>query len=89
MKNRFRDTHVSPADRFSIGDDLEAGGHFLAIPVTSSVVDYEERYRLSAEQYAGFAADLTSALSFVGECRRRLHDDLLIHPPGSRRGSPT
>ena len=89
MKNRFHDTHFSAAHRFSIGKDLKTGGHFLAIPVSSGVVDYEELYRLSAEQYERFASDLTSALDFVGQCRRREHDDLLIYPPGRRRGSPT
>lgn len=89
MKNRFHDTHFSAAHRFSIGEDLKTGGHFLAIPVSSGAVDYEEQYRLSAEQYERFAANLTSALGFVGECRRREHDDRLIYPPGSRRGVPT
>jgi hypothetical protein len=60
----------------------------LAIPVSNGVVDYDEQYHITAEQYESFSADLSSALPFVEECRRREHDDQLIYPPSDRRGSP-
>jgi len=37
--NRYDETHLSVGHRFSIGNDLKTGGHFLAIPVTNGVVD--------------------------------------------------
>jgi hypothetical protein len=49
MKNRFDETHFS-------------GGHDLAIPVRGGVVDYEEQYHLTAEQYRAVAADLAWGL---------------------------
>lgn len=88
MKNRFDETHFSADHRFSIGNDLKTGGHFLAIPVSNGVVDYDEQYHLSADQYRAFAADLKSAVEFVQTCRRREHDDKLFCPPATRRGSP-
>jgi hypothetical protein len=88
VKNRFDETHFAAEHRFSIGNDLKTGGHYLAIPVSNGVVDYDEQYQISADQYRAFTADLDSALGFVGGCRRREHDNELIYPPGNRRGSP-
>lgn len=88
MKNRYDETHFSADYRFSIGNDLKTGGHYLAIPVSNGVVDHEEQYHITAEQYDAFAAELDSALGFVEGCRRREHDNQLIYPPGDRRGSP-
>lgn len=87
MKNRYDETHFSASHRFSIGNDLQTGGHFLAVPVSNGVVDYDEQYHLSADQYRVFAADLNLAVEFVEACRRREHGDQLIYPPGTRRGS--
>jgi hypothetical protein len=88
VKNRYGETHFSVDRRFSIGNDLETGGHYLAIPVSNGVVDYDEQYYISAEQYHTFAADLSSAADFLDGCRRREHDDQLIYVPLVRRGSP-
>lgn len=66
MNKRFHDTHFSAERRFSIGHDSRTGGHYLAIPLSNGVVDYEEQYVISDEQYRGFAAVLGSALDFVG-----------------------
>ena len=87
MKNRNGETHFSADHRFSIANDLKTGGHFLAIPVCNGVVDFDEQYHLSADQDQSYAADLNLALEFVEGCRRREHDDQLIYPPGTRRGS--
>jgi len=88
MKDRYHETHFSAEHRFSIGNDLKTGGHYLAIPVSNGVVDYDEQYHITEDQYRSFAANLDSALEFVQGCRRREHDDQLIYPPGTRRGSP-
>lgn len=88
MKNRYDETLFSAEHRFSIGSDNKTGGYYLAIPVSNGVIDYDERYHITVEQYRAFVADLTSALDFVGGCRRREHDDQLIYPPVDRRGSP-
>ena len=86
MKNRYDETHFSAVHRFSIKNDLKTGDYFLAMPVTTGVVDHDEQYRLSADQYRAFAADLNSAVEFVEACRRREHDDQLIYPPGRGEG---
>lgn len=88
MKNRYSETYFSAKHRFSIGNDQKTGGYYLSIPVSSGVVDYDEQYHISETQFQDFSADPESAVPFVEECRRRQHDDLLIYPPGNRRGTP-
>lgn len=85
---RFKDTFFSREDRFSLGVDLEEGGHYASFPVTIGVVDYEEYYRLEPAQYEHFVADHRAALEFVQSCRRHERDELLIQKPGWNRGTP-
>lgn len=85
---RFSDVFVSKGDRYSIGVELDSGSHYVSIPVSNGVVDYEEYYAISAEQSDVFLSDTTAAIEFVEACRRREHDDLLILKPGTNRGTP-
>jgi hypothetical protein len=87
-RQRFSETYFSREHRFSLGNDLKTGGHYLAIPVSSGVVDYDEQYFITAAQFLLFSDEPTSALDFVEACRRREHDDVLIYSPNKRRGSP-
>lgn len=52
--------HFSREHQFAIGIDRKAGGYYLAIPVSNGVVDYDEQYRITPEQYQSFSADLAS-----------------------------
>jgi hypothetical protein len=85
---RFVDSYVSPEHRFSLGREAGSGRHYLSIPVSNGVVDYEEYYELDSTRYVELLAHPLSALPFVAECRRRQHDDLLLQRPGSNRGTP-
>jgi hypothetical protein len=62
--------------------------HYASIPVSSGIVDYEESYEITADQYQTFLSDRDAAIEFVESCRRHEHDDLLIERPGSNRGTP-
>lgn len=83
-----RDEFFSRADRYSLGIDDESGRHFASLPVSTGVVDYEEFYELTDEQFAHFLAVPTDAVTFIEECRRREHDTLLMQKPGWNRGIP-
>jgi hypothetical protein len=85
---RFSDVFVSREDRYSIGTDLDSGSHYIAIPVSNGVVDYEEYYAITPQQSDAFLADSSVAAKFVEACRRYQHDDLLILKPGTNRGTP-
>jgi len=88
MKNRFEETYFSRQHRYSMGKDHKEGGCYLAIPVSNGVVDYDEQYGLTLGEYERYLGDEEAALRFVRECRRREHDNLLIYPPGTSRGTP-
>jgi hypothetical protein len=86
--NRFSDTHVFREQRFAIGSDTQTHGYFLSIPVANQMVDYEEYYRLTPDQYCLFSANAAAAGLFADECRARKRDDMIILAPGTDRGEP-
>jgi hypothetical protein len=88
MQGRFEDTYFSRDDRYSIGIDRKLDDYYVSIPVSNGIVDYEEYYRITREQYDCYMADQRSALEFVAMCRRHECDDLLIQKPGRNRGTP-
>ncbi|UCZ61914.1 hypothetical protein [Mycolicibacterium phocaicum] len=85
---RLRDMFFSKEDRYSIGIELDSGSHYVAIPVSNGVVDYEEYYAISPERSDMLLSDRSAVLEFVAACRQRQHDDLLILKPGTNRGTP-
>ena len=85
---KFDDTYFSREDRYSIGVESMSGRYYASIPVSNGIVDYEEYYELTEDQYHKFLRDRKAAIEFVEACRRREHDDLLLQRPGSNRGTP-
>lgn len=85
---RFIDSYFSKEDRYSLGIESDSGRHYVSIPVSNGIVDYEEYYELTVEQYEAFLDDRTAAIDFVEGCRRHERDGLLIQKPGSNRGTP-
>ena len=85
--SRFVDMKTCQVDRFALGRDNHTGEHYLSIPVSNRLVDYEEYYRLEPALYEGFLIDDHAAAAFAEACRAREHDERLIFPPGSDRGT--
>ncbi len=85
---KFDDIFFSKEDRYSIGVESTSGRYYASIPVSNGIVDYEEYYELTEDQYRNFLGDRGAAVAFVEACRRREHDDLLMQRPGSNRGTP-
>ena len=85
---RFEKTHFSKEDRYWLGTDTETDRRYIGIPVSNAMVDYIEYYYLSEGQYQRFITDRRAAFDFAESCRRHERDDLLIHKPGSDRGTP-
>lgn len=82
------DTYFSRENRYSIGVERMSGRYYASIPVSNGIVDYEEYYELTSDQYNEFLRNSTAAIRFVEACRRHEHDDLLLQQPGSNRGTP-
>ena len=85
---KFDDTYFSRDDRYSVGIESTSGRHYVSIPVSNGIVDYEEYYEITPDQYHIFLSDRDAAVNFVESCRRHECDDLLIQKPGSNRGTP-
>jgi hypothetical protein len=64
----------------------ETGRHYVAIPVSSGIVDYEEYYAIDRPTFDRFLVDPVAALDFVVRCRARELDDRLMIAPGWNRG---
>lgn len=83
---KFKDTCFSREERFAIGIEEESGRYYLSIPVTNGAADYDEFYEISASDYQIYVDDLTVAIDFARQCKRREKDALLMMRPGSNRG---
>jgi hypothetical protein len=83
---RFTDAAFSAEKRCALGVDRTTGTLYLSIPVSNRVVDYEEYYRLTPEEYEAYLADPALAFAFAERCRGQEVDDRLIVPPGEDRG---
>ncbi|GAB3607211.1 hypothetical protein GCM10027413_26200 [Conyzicola nivalis] len=88
MKLQPRDECSSRENLYSLGVDEMSGRRYASLPVTIGVVDYDEYYELTDDEYARFMADPASTAAFIEECRRHEHDELLMQKPGWNRGTP-
>ena len=85
---KFDDRYFSREGRYSLGVESTSGRYYASIPVSNGVVDYEEYYVITNDQYHAFLEDKGAAIDFVDACRRHENDGLLIEKPGSNRGTP-
>lgn len=85
---RFEKAFLSREHRYSLGVEVDSGRHYLAIPVSNQIVDYNEYYTLSAEEYVDLSNDVSLAVDFADTCRRRERDDRLFMKPGVDREVP-
>ena len=85
---RFQDIKTYKQQHFSVGYDTQLTIHYLSIPVSNGLVDYEEYYAIPqywAEDSDQYLAELAS---FAEKCRAHQVDDRLIQKPGLNRGTP-
>jgi hypothetical protein len=83
---RLEDLHVSQAPRYALGRAAGTGEPLFSIPVSNSLTDYLEYYRISEDELALFLAYPEEAEAFARSCGKRELDDRLILQPGSDRG---
>ena len=86
---KFNDIYFSREDRYSIGVELDSGAHYLSIPVSNRLIDYDEYYEITESQSKDFLEDRILANDFADKCRSRMMDDFLIIKPGADRGMPS
>lgn len=82
MTERFRDEFISREHRFSLGTDRETGGYYLSTPVSgfAAAAEWEAYFSISADQFARFRIDPSTADDFAEDCRMGRNRELLIYP---------
>jgi hypothetical protein len=86
---KFRDLKVFKEDRISVGIEEESGKHYLSFPATNGMIDYEEYYEITKEEFDKFiTTGLAETRGLVDSCRSRNSEDRLLYQPSKKRGSP-
>jgi hypothetical protein len=82
MAKRFEDQFIDRPHRFSLGMDRLTGEPYLSTPITKDgqhhLAEYEAYFRISADEFARFRDDPSSASGFIEACRSNGHRDRLI-----------
>lgn len=86
---KFKDIFFSRSDRYSIGIEEESETYYIAIPVNNQLIEYEEYYRITQEEFEKLRSNIADAKHFADRCRQRLEDSRLLEKPGALRGSPS
>ena len=63
-----KDTLVNVVERFSLGIDEISGRHYFSIPVSNRLVDYEEYYEVTEQEYRTLMTDSALATLFAADC---------------------
>ena len=82
------DKFTNIEQRYSLGFDDKRETHYLSIPVSNAMVDYEEFYAIEKAEFDVFISDPLAASVFANRARCRELDERLIFQPGSDRGRP-
>ena len=83
---KFACLHVSQAPRYALGRDARTDVPIFSIPVSNTLCDYEEYYRIDESELARFLSEPETAAAFAQSCGRREMDDRLVLKPGTDRG---
>ena len=62
---KFKDVVVNREEKSSVGVEEDSGKHYVSIPVSNGMVDYEEYYEIDQPTFERYRTDPTSALEFA------------------------
>lgn len=85
---KFKILKTSREYFFSLGVDEDTGKYLLSIPVSNGLVDYDERYEISKEQYDFYENNMKELLKIVNLCYDQKYDDKLVYQPSINRRAP-
>lgn len=83
---KFIDHFSSNEDRYSIGIEESTKKHYISIPVFNGLVEYEEYYQITQNEFDQFLKEPELARKSAEKCRQGKNDENLIVQPGKRRG---
>ncbi len=82
----FKDIIISKKERFSIGLEEDSGKFYISIPVSNSLVDYEEYYKIDKSIYENYPDNIEKIKKLVKMYKKQEKDEDLFLMPGSNRG---
>ncbi|MBF0315011.1 MAG: hypothetical protein HQK50_08125 [Oligoflexia bacterium] len=85
---KFKDANFSKEHRFSIGIEEESNKYYISFPAYNGIVEYEEYYEISQQEYLDFDTNLSNALTLLQRCKERKEESRLLYQPSIKRGSP-
>lgn len=83
----FEDVFSSQKYRYTLGIESQTGQHYISIPVSNSLVDYDEYYAIDPVLFNRLQQQPEAAIEFAEKCRNRELDELLMIKPGRDRGT--
>lgn len=63
FKIGFNDTYFSRDDRYFLGIESTSGRHYVSIPVSNGIVDYEGYYEITPDQHHALQVTETRRLN--------------------------
>ena len=85
---KFTDIKFSKSKRFSIGQEENSGKYYLSFPVSNQLVEYEEYYEITVNEFNDYIQNLDNAIPLLEKCKQHKEDHRLIQKPGNSRGTP-
>ncbi len=85
---QFDDMMISQEEQFSLGVERATGVHYISVSVAAQMVDYEEYFELTEEEFFLLLDDPDAGQALARRCREGLEDARLFRRPGGP-GGPT
>jgi len=85
---RFKDANFSRIGRYAIGFDTETSKYYISILCRNHMIDYDEYYEITPEEFKIFSQDIDKARDLAQRCRERQEEHRLFYQPSIIRGSP-
>lgn len=83
---QFDDMMISQEEQFSLGVERTTGVHYISVSVAAQVVDYEEYYELTEEEFFRLLDDPEAGQALARRCRDGQEDARLFRRPGGPGG---
>ena len=83
---QFDDMLISETEQFSLGIERTTGVHYVSVSVAAQLVDYEEYYELTEEEFDRLLDDPESGQELARRCRAGEEDARLFRRPGGPGG---
>ncbi|WP_020178993.1 hypothetical protein [Methylopila sp. M107] len=86
---QFDDMMISETERYSLGVERNSGAHYISVQISAQLVDYEEYYELTEEEFFLLLDDPEAGQTLARRCRDGHEAARLFSRPGGPGGAAT